>query len=59
VVIFRNARGKLVDATSEQQKSYDEELERISRVYQVKPDEAVKFPEMRFQGKITTVYFRV
>jgi len=45
----KNARGKLVDATSEQQKSYDEELERISRVYQIKPDEAVKFPEMRFQ----------
>lgn len=56
MVIFRNARGKLVDASAEQQKAYDEELERISRVYQVKPDEAVKFPELRFQGRVTTVY---
>lgn len=41
-----------MDANAEQQKSYDEELDRLTRVYQVKPDEATKFPDLKFQGNL-------
>ena len=50
--MFRAAGGKLVDATSEDQKHLKEELDRVEQRFEAVGKDMSKFPAFNFEGKV-------
>ena len=48
---YRSAGGKLVDASPEIQKDYDEALDRVNQRFGAAGKDMTKFPEFKFEGK--------